>query len=75
MFKITNLWIQVNIKSNSNDFWYIDYEKGLATRSFEKPKNESIKKWHGSVTEFFQKRGIEIIKETNDEVTFKAETK
>lgn len=75
MLKITNLWIRVNTDSSPTDFWYIDYEKGLATRSLEKPKNESIKKCHGSVTEFFQKRGIEIIKETNDEVTFKAETK
>ena len=75
MLKITNLWIRVNTDLLPTDFWYIDYEKGLATRSFEKPKNESIKKWHGSITEFFQKREIEIIKETNDEVTFKPETK
>ncbi len=75
MLKITNLWIRVNTDSLPTDFWYIDYEKGLATRSFEKPKNESIKKWHSSITEFFQKREIEIIKETNDEVTFKPETK
>ncbi len=43
MLKITNLWIRVNTDSLPTDFWYIDYEKGLATRSFEKPKNESIK--------------------------------
>ena len=75
MLKITNLWIRVNTDSLPTDFWYIDYKKGLATRSFEKPKNESIRKWHGSITEFFQKRGLEIIKETNDEVIFKPETK
>ncbi len=73
MLKITNLWIRVNTDSLPTDFWYIDYAKGLATRSFEKPKNESIRKWHGSITEFFQKRGLEIIKETNDEVVFKPE--
>ncbi len=75
MLKITNLWIRVNTDSLPTDFWYIDYEKGLATRSFEKPKNESIRKWSGSITEFFQKRELEIIKETNDEVSFKPETK
>ncbi len=73
MLKITNLWIRVNTDSLPTDFWYIDYKKGLATRSFEKPKNESIRKWHGSITEFFQKRGLKIIKETNDEVVFKPE--
>jgi len=73
VLKITNLWIRVNTDSLPTDFWYIDYEKGLATRSFEKPKNESIRKWHGSITEFFQKRELEIIKETNDEVVFKPE--
>jgi len=67
------LWIRVNTDSLPTDFWYIDYEKGLATRSFEKPKNESIRKWSGSITEFFQKRELEIIKETNDEVVFKPE--
>jgi len=75
VLKITNLWIRVNTDSLPTDFWYIDYEKGLATRSFEKPKNESIRKWSGSITEFFQKRELEIIKETNDEVSFKPETK
>jgi len=73
VLKITNLWIRVNTDSLPTDFWYIDYEKGLATRSFEKPKNESIRKWSGSITEFFQKRELEIIKETNDEVVFKPE--
>ena len=67
------MWIRVNTDSLPTDFWYIDYEKGLATRSFEKPKNESIRKWSGSITEFFQKRELEIIKETNDEVVFKPE--
>ncbi len=74
MFKITNLWIQVNIESDSKDFWYIDYENGVAKNSTEKPKNESIRKWKGNIASFLQQRGTKILEETNTVIKFTPET-
>ena len=74
MFKITNLWIQVNIKSDSNDFWYIDYENGVAKKLTVKPKNESIRKWNGTIGNFLQQRGTKILEETKAIIKFTPET-
>ena len=73
MFKITNLWIQVNIESGSLDFWYIDYENGEAKKSTEKPKNESIRKWKGSIANFLEQRGTKVLEETNTLIKFTPE--
>ncbi len=73
MFKITNLWIQVNIKSASNDFWYIDYENGVAKKSTVEPKNESIRKWNGTIANFLQQRGTKILEETKTIIKFTPE--
>ncbi len=74
MFKITNLWIQVNIKYDSNNFWYIDYESGVAKKSTVKPKNESIRKWNGTIANFLQQRGTKILEETETIIKFTPET-
>ncbi len=74
VFKITYLWIQVKIKSNSNDFWYIDYENGVAKKSTVKPKNESIRKWNGTIANFLQQRGTKILEETETIIKFTPET-
>jgi len=42
---MTNLWLQTQIDSIPNEFWYVDYEKGIATKSNHKPQFESIRKW------------------------------
>ena len=73
VFKITNLWIQVNIESDSQDFWYIDYENGEAKKSPEKPKNESIRKWKGSITNFLEQRGTKVLEEADILIKFKPE--
>ena len=70
VFKITNLWIQVNIESDSLDFWYIDYENGEAKKSNEKPKNESIRKWKGTISEFFAQKELKITNEADGLVKF-----
>ena len=74
VFKITNLWIQVNIESDSKDFWYLDYENGVATKSNEKPKNESIRKWKGTIANFLQERGTKILEENSTIIKFKLES-
>jgi len=65
---MTNLWIQTQISSIPNEFWYVDYEKGVATKSNQKPQFESIRKWQGSIESFFDSKGIKAVKEDQNTV-------
>ena len=67
---MTNLWIQTQISSIPNEFWYVDYEKGVATKSNLKPKFQSIRKWQGSIESFFDSKGVKATKEDENTVRF-----
>ncbi len=71
---MTNLWIQTQIGSIPNEFWYIDYKKGIATKTDQKPQFESIRKWKGVIESFFDSKGIKAIKEDENCVRFEKET-
>jgi len=68
---MTNLWIQTQISSIPNEFWYIDYEKGIATKSNQKPQFESIRKWKDTIESFFESKGVKIVKEDENTVRLK----
>ena len=65
---MTNLWIQTQISSIPNEFWYIDYEKGIATKSNQKPQFESIRKWQDMIESFFESKGVKVVKEDENTV-------
>jgi len=65
---MTNLWIQTQIGSIPNEFWYIDYEKGIATKSNQKPQFESIRKWKDTIESFFESKGVKVVKEDENTV-------
>ncbi len=65
---MTNLWIQTQISSIPNEFWYIDYEKGIATKSNQKPQFESIRKWKDTIESFFESKGVKVVKENENTV-------
>ena len=67
---MTNLWVQTQISSIPNEFWYIDYEKGVATKSNQKPQFQSIRKWQGSIESFFNSKGVKATKEDENTVRF-----
>jgi len=67
---MTNLWIQTQISSIPNEFWYVDYEKGVATKSNQKPQFQSIRKWQGSIESFFNSKGVKATKEDENTVRF-----
>ncbi len=71
---MTNLWIQTQIGSIPNEFWYIDYKKGIATKTDQKPQFESIRKWQGVIESFFDSKGIKAVKEDENCVRFEKET-
>lgn len=70
MIKLTNIWVRVNVKNSSDDFWYVDYENGVANRSKQRPQHESIKKWDGTILEFLEKREMKITQQDNETVKF-----
>ena len=65
------MWIHVKINSTENEYWFLDYENGIATNKSEKPKHESIRKWEGSLQEYLEHRGAKIIEDTQEIVKFK----
>ena len=71
---MTNLWIQTQIGSIQNEFWYVDYKKGIATKTDQKPQFESIRKWQGAIESFFDSKGIKAVKEDENYVRFEKET-
>jgi len=68
---MTNLWIQTQIGSIPNEFWYINYEKGIATKSNQKPQFESIRKWKDTIESFFESKGVKVVKEDENTVRLK----
>ncbi len=72
---MTNLWIQTQIGSIPNEFWYVDYKKGIATKTDQKPQFESIRKWQGAIESFFDSKGIKAVKEDENYVRFEKETR
>ncbi len=70
---MTNLWIQTQIGSIPNEFWYVDYKKGIATKTDQKPQFESIRKWQGAIESFFDSKGIKAVKEDENYVRFEKE--
>jgi len=68
------LWIRVNAQNSDNDFWYVDYENGIATHSDQRPKHESVRKWRGTILEFLQKRQMRITEKTESIIKFKQES-
>ena len=71
MILITNLWIRVNAQNSDNDFWHIDYERGIATHSNQRPQNESTRKWNGTIDRFLEQRQMQILAKNESEIKFK----
>jgi len=67
---MTNLWIHTQISSIPNEFWYVDYEKRVATKSNQKPQFVSIRKWKGTIESFFDSKGVKAVKEDENTVRF-----
>ncbi len=67
---MTNLWLQTQIDSIPNEFWYVDYEKGITTKSNHKPQFESIRKWNSSVEDFLKSKEIKILEINENEIKF-----
>ena len=72
---MTNLWINTQIGSIPNEFWYVDYKKGLATKSNQKPQFESIRKIDFSIEQFLEERKFKITSKNEREIKFEGTDK
>ncbi len=70
---MTNIWIHTQIDTIPNEFWFVDYDKGLATKSDQKPRFTSIRKWQGDIGSFFVTKGIKVIEENENTLRFEKE--
>ena len=72
---MTNLWISTQIASIQNEFWYVDYQKGLATKSNQKPQFESIRKIDISIEQFLEERKFKVTSKNEREIKFEGTDK
>ena len=72
---MTNLWINTRIGPILNEFWYVDYQKGLATKSNQKPQFESIRKINISIEQFLEERKFKVTSKNEREINFEGTDK
>ena len=60
---MTSLWIQTQIDSISNEFWYIDYLEKKVIKSDKRPKYQSVRKWKGTIEDYLDSRDFNYIRE------------
>jgi len=68
------LWIRVNAQNSDNDFWYVDYDNGIATHSDQRPKHESVRKWSQTIEVFLEQRQMKITEKSESIIKFKQES-
>jgi len=64
------MWIKPRADTNNVEHWYLNYEKGTASRSNQKPKYVNVKKWNGSIEDFLKNKGIKILEINENEIKF-----
>ena len=66
---MTNLWLRLENKT-PKEFWFLNYDEGIATLANQAPDGESIRKWNGTLSEFLQQKEINIISESQGKIKF-----
>lgn len=56
------------------EYWYLDYEKSIASKSNQKPRYVNVKKWNDSMENFLKNKGIKILEISDYEIKFEVVT-
>ena len=67
---MTNLWIQTQIGSIPNEFWYVDYIEHIVSKSNKRPKYQSVRKWNGTIESFLDGKNIKYVKKNENIIKF-----
>ena len=68
------LWLKTRAETDNVEYWYLDYEKGIATKSNQKPRYVNVKKWNDSMENFLKNKEIKILEISDYEIKFEVVT-
>ncbi len=69
---MTGIWIQTQIDSLANEFWYVDYIEQVVNKSNKRPKYQSVRKWSGTIESFLESKNIPHVKESESIIKFES---
>ena len=64
------MWIKTRADTDNVEYWYIDYERGIASKSNQKPRYVNVKKWNDSMEDFLKNKDAKILEINDDEIKF-----
>ncbi len=64
------MWLKTRIDIGNVEYWYLDYERGIASKSNQKPRYVNVKKWNDSMKDFLKSKGIKILEASDYEIKF-----
>ena len=64
------MWLKTRADTDNVEYWYLDYERGIASKSNQKPRYVNVKKWNDSMEDFLKNKDAKILEINDDEVKF-----
>jgi len=64
------MWLKIRVDTDNVEYWYLDYQRGIASKSNQKPKYVNVKKCNDSMENFLKNKGIKISEISENEIKF-----
>ncbi len=64
------MWLKTRVDTGNVEYWYLDYERGIASKSNQKPRYVNVKKLNDSMEDFLKSKGIKILEISDYEIKF-----
>ena len=64
------MWLKTRADTDNVEYWYLDYERGIASKSNQKPRYVNVKKWNDSMEDFLKNKDAKILEINDDEIKF-----
>ncbi len=64
------MWLKTRTDTSNEEYWYLDYERGIASKSNQKPRYVNVKKWNDSMENFLKNKGIKILEISENTIKF-----
>jgi len=67
------MWLKTRVDTGNVEYWYLDYERSIATKSNQKPRYVNVKKLNDSMEDFLKSKGIKILEISDYEIKFEVD--
>ena len=68
------MWLKTRADTDNVEYWYLDYARGIASKSNQKPRYVSVKKWNDSMEDFLKNKGVKILEINDEEIKFEVKS-